>query len=371
MNAKFKFIFALVFLTSFIIFTAAYVVNYDEHVVVTQFGKIIRSVSEPGLYFKTPIITELRRYTKKLIEFDADPVSVPTLDKKTIIFDTIAMYRISDPVLFFQRVGTLSAAEKRIDDVVYSAVRNIAGRMTFEDIIHSRRIEATDSANEMAANQAAEYGIKILRTKFKKVLLPVQNEESIFKSMIDERMTIAAQLRAEGNSRATEIVSTADTTRVKRLASANEQAAMTKAEGDKAAQEAIAKAVETTPELYMLMKNLEIYRSAIGKSVIVIDPTKGIFKNLVMPLVEERNPTPKPGIIENVQPQEVSSPVEEQIEVQIEEQIEEQVEEQIEVQVEEQVVEQIEVQVEKQPEVRVEERTEESTGGRRPLFRWE
>ena len=287
MISKIKISIFLIVVVLFFTFSAAYTVNYDEHIIVTQFGKIIRSVSQPGLYFKTPFVTTLTGYTKKLIEYDADPVSVITSDKKTIIFDTIAMYRISDPTLFFQRVGSLSAAEKRIDDAVYSAVRNIAGRMSFEDIIHTRRIEATDSANGMAAAQAAEYGIEILRTKFKKVLLPVQNEESIFKSMIDERMTIAEQLRAEGNSKATEIISGADKARAMKLASANEQAATTKAEGDRTAQETIASAIEGNPDLYMLTKNLEIYRSAIGKSILVIDPTKGIFKNFVMPWVEK------------------------------------------------------------------------------------
>jgi len=287
MMSKTKTIIFFIVIAVFFAFSAAYTVNYDEHIIVTQFGKIIRSVSNPGLYFKTPFVTSLTGYTKKLIEYDADPVSVITSDKKTIIFDTIAMYRISNPTLFFQRVGSLSAAEKRIDDAVYSAVRNIAGRLTFEDIIHTRRVEATESANSMASAQAAEYGIEIIRTKFKKVLLPVQNEESIFKSMIDERMTIAEQLRAEGNSKATEIISSADMSRAMKLASANEQAATTKAEGDRIAQETIAKAIEGNPDLYMLMKNLEIYRSAIGKSTLVIDPTKGVFKNFVMPWVEK------------------------------------------------------------------------------------
>ena len=283
MNAKIKIIIFLAAAAVLLVFASAYTVNYDEQVVVTQFGKIVRSVTEPGLYFKTPFVSRLTSYTKKLIEYDADPVSVITSDKKTIIFDTLAMYRISDPVLFFQRISTLSAAEKRIDDTVYSAVRNIAGRMTFEDIIHERRVEATEAAREMAAAQAAEYGIEVLRTKFKKVLLPVQNEESIFKSMIDERMTIAEQLRAEGNSKATEIVSTADKTRAMRLASANEHAAQTKAEGDQAAQEIIAEAVGNNPDLYMLMKKLDIYRSSISKATLVIDPAKGIFKNFVTP----------------------------------------------------------------------------------------
>jgi len=283
MKLRTSIIILIVVVAAFFVFTAAYSVNYDEQVVVTQFGKIVRSVTEPGLHFKTPFITALSSYTKKLIEYDADPVSVITSDKKTIIFDTIAMYQISDPALFFQRVGTLSAAEKRIDDAVYSAVRNVAGKMSFSDIIYTRRIEATDEANDMAAKQASEYGIKILRTKFKKVLLPAQNEESIFKSMIDERMTIAGQLIAEGNSKATEIVSTADKTRAMKLASANEQAAMTKAEGDRTAQETIAASVKNNHDLYMLMKNLEIYRSSIGKSTLVIDPTKGVFKNFIIP----------------------------------------------------------------------------------------
>jgi len=287
MKTKSNIVISLVVVAALFLFTCAYTVNYDEQVVVTQFGKIVRSVTEPGLHFKTPFITEVTSYTKKLLEYDADPVSVITSDKKTIIFDTIAMYQISDPALFFQRVGTLSAAGQRIDDTVYSAVRNIAGRMSFEDIIHTRRIEATDAANSMAAAQASEYGIKILRTKFKKVLLPAQNEESIFKSMIYERMTIAEQLRAEGNSKATEIESVADKTRAMKLASANEQAAQAKAEGDRIAQETIAKAVEDNPDLYLLMKNLDIYRSSIGKAILVIDPTKGIFKNLITPWDEE------------------------------------------------------------------------------------
>lgn len=288
MKTKHKLVLSIIFVLALLLFECAYTVNYDEQMVVTQFGKIVRSVTEPGLYFKMPFVSRLTSYTKKLIEYDADPVSVVTFDKKTIIFDTIAMYQISNPELFFQSVGSLSAAEQRIDDTVYSAVRSIAGRMSFEDIIHTKRIEATDAANELAAEQALKYGIKILRTKFKKVLLPMQNEESIFKSMIDERMTIAEQLRAEGNSKATEIRSTADKTREMRLASANEHAAITKAEGDSIAQETIAKAVEHSPDLYMLMKNLEIYRSTISKATLVIDPTRGIFKNFVMPWIEEQ-----------------------------------------------------------------------------------
>ena len=287
MSAKVKIIIAFAVAAVFLLFTSAYTVNYDEQVVVTQFGKIVESVTEPGLHFKMPFVTMLTSYTKKLLEYDAEPVSVITSDKKTIIFDTIAMYQISDPALFFQRVGTLSAAEKRIDDAVYSAVRNVAGRMSFEDIIHTRRVEATDTANAMAAAQASEYGIKVLRTKFKKVLLPTQNEESIFSSMIEERMTIAAQLRAEGESKATEIRSTADKTRAMKLASANEHAATAKAEGDRTAQETIAKAVQYNPELYLLMKNLEIYRASISRATLVIDPSKGIFKNFVMPFVEK------------------------------------------------------------------------------------
>ena len=283
MIKKPRIVLLLIVLAVLFMSTCVFTVNYDEQVVVTQFGRIVRSVTEPGMHFKMPFITSLTSYTKKLIEYDADPVSVITLDKKAIIFDTLAMYQISDPALFFQAVMTLSAAEQRIDDTVYSAVRDVAGKMSFEDIIHTRRVEATDAANEMASAQASVYGIKIIRTKFKKVLLPTQNEESIFKSMIDERMTIAEQLRAEGNSKNTEIGSTADKTRAMKLASANEQAALTKAEGDQIAQETIAKAVENNPNLYMLMKNLEIYRSSIGKATLVIDPTKGIFKNFVMP----------------------------------------------------------------------------------------
>nr|HPI98584.1 protease modulator HflC [Synergistales bacterium] len=171
-----------------------YILRADEQVVVIRLGKVVASNTEPGLYFKVPFMDRTVKYTKKLIEYDADPVAVVTSDKKNLVFDTIALFRISDPETLYRRVRTIASVQQRLDDSIYSAVRIVAGRLSFDDLVKHSRDKAIDQSNAIAREQSREYGVEILSVAFKRVFLPQDNEQAVYRSMQAERNRIAAQL---------------------------------------------------------------------------------------------------------------------------------------------------------------------------------
>jgi membrane protease subunit HflC len=267
-----------------LIASALYMLYPHEIALVTRFGEVQRVQREPGLHFRVPWIDEVNKYSVRLYEYYSDTASVITSNKQTIEVDILATFIITDPEKFYQTSRTIDRAIRRLDDVTYSVMLQVAGKNTFEEIISINRESILSDILRSTREQTADYGIDIKTVQFKKVLLLAANEEQVYKSMITERERISIQTRAEGEAESNQIRSKADWDASKIVADANVKAAHIKAEGDKEAQSIINKATMNNVELYTYMKRLEMYRASVkpGTSVIA-NPNSGVFKNLLTP----------------------------------------------------------------------------------------
>lgn len=207
------FVFLVAFFAVITILMSAYIVREDEYACVKRFGKVIEIKASAGLYFKAPFTDSKFVLPKKKILYDLQPSNVLTEDKKAMVVDNYVIWEISDPLEFYKSVSMVSEAEKRIDAAVYNAVKNTMGTLKQTSIINeelSGRGEFNEVVTKEVANQIKPYGIEIKDVKIKRLDLPVENEESVFKRMISEREKIAEQFVAEGDYEAQKIKNEVD-----------------------------------------------------------------------------------------------------------------------------------------------------------------
>lgn len=266
-----------------VLYGSFYVVRQDEQVVILRLGEIVSTRRDPGIAFKVPVIDTVVKYTKRLIEYDAHPVSVVMADKKNLIFDSIAVFQITDPATFRKRVRTISAVQQRLDDSVYAAVRAVAGQVTFDEILYLKREEAEAQALRIAAEESEKYGVTIRTVEFKRLFLPQENEEAVYRSMEAERNRMSAQLRSEGKAEAMKLRSAADRNRVEVLASAMKEAEQIKGEGDMKAQKLLSNANRAVKGLYPFMKRLEFYKEVLPGRNVIVESEEGIFEGMDRP----------------------------------------------------------------------------------------
>ena len=289
------------------IFTAAYVVDETEQVVVTQFGKVVgKPKTEPGLYFKIPFIQNATYFPKNLLEWDGDPGQIPTLDKTYIWVDAFARWRIIDPIEFFQTVNNTISAQGRLDDIIDPAVRNLitenklieAVRKTnrvldtyeigLEDIkerpsykITTGREKITKQIMEQAQPKLAKFGIELVDVKIKRINYVEQVRDSVYGRMIAERKQIAEKFRSEGKGEAQKILGEKERD-LKRITSEAYRTAQTiKGKADAESTKLYANAYGIDPDFYSFVKTLELYGDAFDKdSSLVLSTDSEFFKYL-------------------------------------------------------------------------------------------
>ncbi|HAA24991.1 MAG TPA: protease modulator HflC [Ruminiclostridium sp.] len=293
----------ILFLILFNSFT--FTVDEREQVIVTQFDRIVRAVvddkSDPsydilkqderfknirleerkGLCFKLPIIQKTISYTNKLLTYDTDPEEVFTLDKKTIVLDNFAEWQIVNPILFMQNLGSISLAHQRIDEFIYSRLREEIGRIdasklvTDKDYVSEMLIRVRDFVNEQLEAQ----GIRIVDVKIKRTEYPEATYQNIFEQMRSERQAVATEYRSEGLKEAQRIRSEAEKEATIIEAQAYEQAQKIRGEGDAEALKIYAEAYNRDPEFYQFWKTLQTYEEVIDEdTMIIISPDSEFAK---------------------------------------------------------------------------------------------
>jgi modulator of FtsH protease HflC len=289
------------------VFTAAYVVDETEQVVVTQFGKVVgQPKTEPGLYFKIPFIQNATYFPKNLLEWDGDPGQIPTLDKTYIWVDTFARWRIIDPITFFQTVNNTTSAQGRLDDIIDPAVRNLITEnklietvrksnrvldtyeIGLEDIkerpsykITTGREKITKQILEQAQPKLAKFGIELVDVKIKRVNYVEQVRDSVYGRMIAERKQIAEKFRSEGKGEARKILGEKERDLKRITSEAYRTAQEIKGKADAQSTKLYAEAYGVDPDFYSFIKTLEIYDDALGKdSSVVLSTDSEFFKYL-------------------------------------------------------------------------------------------
>jgi membrane protease subunit HflC len=257
-----------------------FVVDEKTQVVITQFGKPVRTVQEPGLHFKLPYpIQQVNTYDDRLLEYDSAPTEIITKDKKNLVIDNYARWRIADPLKFLQAVRDENGAQSRLDDIVYSMLRVELGQFELADIVAREREAIMDTVTLKCNEKALEYGIEVIDVRIKRADLPEENEKAVFERMRAERLRIANQYRSEGEEEATKIRAQTDKEKVIILAQAYKSAQEIKGEGDARAAAIYADAYNRDPAFYEFMRTLEAYENSIDEgTTIVLSPDAEFFE---------------------------------------------------------------------------------------------
>ena len=263
--------------------TSIFVVDEREQVVILQFGKPVRTISEPGLNMKVPFpIQEKIIFDNRLLEYDSPPEEILSKDKKTLIVDNYVRWKIVDPLQFLKTVQAIPTALSRMDDIVYSELRRELGTHDMVEIITDNR-EAIMEVVTQASNEATmDYGISVVDVRIRRVDLPTENEESIYARMDAERKRQANKFRSEGEEEAQKIRASTDKDKTIILADAYKEAERVRGEGDAKAVEVYADAYSADPKFYEFVRTLDAYKKVIDdKTTLVLPSDSRLFKLLM------------------------------------------------------------------------------------------
>lgn len=197
----------IILLGAFIVFNACMVITYpNEFTIIKQFGKIVSIRENPGLSFKIPMIQQAEKIENEVLLYDLAVSDVMTKDKKSMIADCFALWRIDDPQKYTETLSAQkSNAEFRIDTIVYNSLKNVISSLSQEEVISGRDGELTQAIMDNIGDTLTQYGVKLLAVETKSLDLPDENKEAVYERMISERNNIAATYQAEGQEEAKEI----------------------------------------------------------------------------------------------------------------------------------------------------------------------
>ncbi|MDL2287731.1 protease modulator HflC [Eubacteriales bacterium OttesenSCG-928-G02] len=281
MKTKTKVLLTLgVILLVFVLFTINgmfYVVSEDEHACVMRFTQVIDQKSNAGIYIKVPFIDEVKTYPKNVLVFDINPSTVLLKDKMNMVIDSYVLWQIDDPLLFHKTLGSVNEAQTRLDVLTYNETQKKFGVLQREDIVNTdppeERNDIYNSIRETVNEGAKAYGITVFDVKVKKIDLPEENENEVFKNMISEREQIAELYRAQGELAASRIKNEADKDYNLKISEARLNAEKAIAEGERIYMETLAEAYnsEERIELYKFMRSLQALEASFtGESKTII-----------------------------------------------------------------------------------------------------
>ncbi len=293
-------ILVLVIAVLFVGMDGLYVVNEAEQAIVTQFGKPVGDVSEPGLHFKMPFVQKVTRFEKRILKWDGDPNQIPTKDKRFIWIDTTARWRIKDPLLFYTTVATERGAMSRLDDIIDSVVRDaVSGRLLVELVRGSDyeaqgggeerfEVEGVEVAKETlvgreeimagildkARANTPDYGIELLDVQIKRINYVEQVRTRVYERMINERKKVAAQYRSEGEGEKADILGQMERELKEISSEAYRKVLEVRGGADAEAAKIYADAYNKDKEFYAFLRTLASYKESIqanGRLVISTD----------------------------------------------------------------------------------------------------
>lgn len=272
---------------------ALFTLGEREQALITQFGAYVRTVSTPGLHVKVPFIQTVHHFDKRVLSTNAPPAEYLTHDKKRLVVDYVARWRIADPLAFFKSVGTLEGARARVEDIIFSEMRSAMGAQDFAAVISEQREAIMETVAHAASARTASFGIGLIDVRIKRADLPREVQQSVFARMVAERERIAKRYRSEGAEEATRLRAGADKQREILLAQAYERSERLRGEGDAVATAIYAKAYEQNPAFYTFVRTLESYQAILTPETLLVLPgDTGIFRLLQHPPASTA-PSPK------------------------------------------------------------------------------
>ena len=261
-----------------------FVVDQRQTAIVLQLGEMIDVKTEPGLYFKTPLVQNVRYFDSRILTMDSvEPERFITAEKKNVMVDSFVKWRIADVKQYYISVGGDEVrAQTRLMQTVNSSMREEFGKRTINEVVSGERDKIMEVLRTKADFDARKIGVEVLDVRLKRVDFPAEISDSVYRRMDAERKRVANELRATGNAESEKIRADADRQREVILANAYRDAQKIKGEGDGKAASIYAAAFGRNAEFYSFYRSLEAYKQSFkSKSdVMVLDPSSAFFKYL-------------------------------------------------------------------------------------------
>ncbi len=263
---------------------SVFVVNQTQSVIVFQLGEVVRVITAPGLYFKLPLMQNVRYFDSRILTLDTgEPERFITAEKKNVLVDSFVKWRIVDVKQYYVSVGgDEERARTRLRQTINSSMREEFGKRTIHEVVSGEREQIMTVLRQKTDADARKIGVQVLDVRLKRVDFPAEISDSVYRRMEAERKRVANELRASGAAEGEKIKADADKQREVILAEAYRDAQKIKGAGDAKASSIYAGAFGKNPEFYGFYRSLEAYKQSFkNKSdVMVVDPSSAFFKYL-------------------------------------------------------------------------------------------
>jgi modulator of FtsH protease HflC len=282
------YILIIVLVLAFGVFSVSvFTVDQRQNAIVFQLGEVKEVIKEPGIHFKVPLIQNVRFFDTRILTLDSPEADrFLTSEKKNVLVDSFVKWRIVDVMQYYNRMGgDETRAHNRLAQTINAGLREEFGKRSIHDVVSGERDKIMDEMRTKADNDARSFGVQVIDVRLKRVDLPTDVSESVYRRMEAERKRVANELRSTGSAEAEKIRADADRQREVILAEAYRDAQKAKGEGDAKATAIYAAAFGQNPEFYTFYRSLEAYRQSFrSKSdVMVVEPTSEFFKYLKNP----------------------------------------------------------------------------------------
>jgi len=258
------------------------ITHEDEQKMVLFFGEPVAIRTEPGVWWRLPLLTDVRVFDNRYLYLDAEPREIQTRDEERLVVDNYVVWRIADPLAFYRSFPQgLEQARSQIDRVVRADVRAEIGRRRFAEVLTDARVEIMQQITEASDTELRDYGIEVRDVRINQTELPRSTEENVFARMRAERQRLARKYRAEGEEEGRRIRAEADREARVVVAEAERDAQILRGEGDAEAARIYAEAHSADAKFYAFVRSLEAYRNTLGeRTTLVLSPDSEFFRLL-------------------------------------------------------------------------------------------
>jgi membrane protease subunit HflC len=262
------------------LYLSAFTVSMTQQAIVLQFGDPRAVVTEPGLHWKLPVVQNVVYVDKRILNLNAPPEEIIAKDRKRLVVDAFARYRIVDSLRFYQSIGSLQSAEDRLKPNLVSSLRNVLGDHTLEELVRDNRAGLMKKIQAAFNNAAQQFGIEVVDVRIRRADLPEQNSQAIYQRMQTEREREAAEIRAQGNEEAQRIRSRADREVTVLIAESERDAQIARGEGDAKRNEIYAAAYSKDPEFFAFYRSMEAYKKSLkgDNTTMIVEPQGEFFR---------------------------------------------------------------------------------------------
>jgi modulator of FtsH protease HflC len=254
---------ALIIVGLIIAYGTLFTVYQTRQALVVRLGQPVRTITEPGLNYKVPLIDSVILVDNRILDLENPAQEVIASDQKRLVVDAFARYRITEPLRFYQTVGNVDGANSRLSTLLNSALRRVLGESTLTQVVRDQREQLMSRVREQLDHEAKAFGIDIVDVRIRRADLPEQNSQAVYQRMITERQREAQEFRSQGTQRAQEIRAKADRDVTILLAEAQSKGEQVRGEGDGERNRIYAEAFGQDPEFFSFYRSMQAYEAGL------------------------------------------------------------------------------------------------------------